>query len=785
MTQPLRAPRPHLTIVRRLLLTPLLVLGLAACASTPKETAQRLTQTPESGAPSSTEAPPTATNGGPEPAEEVELSLEVPVDGDGDGIPDERDQCLTEPETRNGFEDEDGCPDEIPENVQQYAGVIRGVNFGAASGSRSQSRSAQRPVAAPPQVSPPPLLSGERYAYTPERGRVAVAKDPLSTFSIDVDTASYSNVRRYLRSGVLPPADVVRVEEMLNYFRYAYPAPRGARPIGVHTEVGPCPWDRSRRLVQVGLSSRTLARDALPPRNLVFLVDVSGSMSDPDKLPLVKASLSRLVDTLGARDSIALVVYAGAAGVVLPPTTGDKKLTIRRALDRLQAGGSTAGGAGIEQAYALAQERFDPQGANRVILATDGDFNVGPRSDGELVRLIEAKRRTGVHLTVLGFGSGNLNDSMMERLADSGDGSYAYIDSFAEAEKVLFRESQAATVTAAKDVKIQVEWNPAKVAEYRLIGYDNRALEDHEFRDDRKDAGELGHGHQVTALYEIKLRKEGERAPQGDKLRYQGEAPPRAGTPGDELATVGVRYKSPDGAEVDEFSAPIRGLGARTMAGTSEDFRFAAAVADFGLALRGAPGRAAARVKRAGGLARSSLGADVNGDRGGFVALIETWPQVREEVERRAAEARAWEREEAKRAAKQRARDLRAERIALREERAARKRSPAKALAQASVLTPETGPVLARAGELLREFPEIRVEISGHSDAREGRSEAERVALSLARAEAVRECLVVDHGIDPGRLEVRAAGASEPIHTNETAIGRAANRRVEFAVLVQ
>ncbi len=784
MTQPLRTPRSPFTIVRGLLLTPLLVLGLAACASTPKETARQLTQAPESGAAGSAESPSAqAQDPGVEPEEEVEPSFEIPADTDGDGIADLDDQCLTEPETRNGYEDEDGCPDEIPANVQRYTGVIRGVNFGSASG-RSRSRPVARPVAPPSQVSPP-IVSGERYAHTPEHGRVAVADDPLSTFSIDVDTAAYSNVRRYLRSGVLPPAEAVRIEEMLNYFRYAYPSPKGERPIGVHSEVGPCPWDRSRRLVQVGLSSKTLARDAVPPRNLVFLVDVSGSMNETNKLPLVKASLSRLVDTLSARDSIALVVYAGAAGVVLPPTSGDQRLTIRRALDQLSAGGSTAGGAGIELAYALAKERFDPKGANRVILATDGDFNVGPSSDGALVRMIEDKRKSGVHLTVLGFGTGNLNDSMMERLADKGDGSYAYIDDFAEAEKVLFRESQAATVTAAKDVKIQVEWNPAKVAEYRLIGYDNRALEDHEFRDDRKDAGELGQGHQVTALYEIKLRKEGERIPKGNTLRYQDQPLPRSGTPGDELAAVGVRYKSPDGAEVDEFSTAIRGLGARTMAGASEDFRFAAAIADFGQALRGSTKGAGARVKRARGFARGSLGADTNGDRAGFVALLEMWPQVRAEAERRAAEVRAWERKEAKRVAEERARDQRAERLALREERAARKRSPAKALARASVLTPETKSVLARAAEVLREFPSIRIEISGHSDAREGRSDADREALSLARAEAVLESFIVDYGIDRGRFTTRAAGAREPIDTNETAIGRARNRRVEFTTLVQ
>ena len=787
MTQPSRPRRFRSTIVSALLLTPLLALGVTACASTPQETAQRLTQAPESSARLAAEPTPTppgellADVSEDPPAEAAEAAEAAGADADGDRILDHEDQCPTEAETRNGYEDEDGCPDEIPENIQQFTGVIRGVNFGAAGGSTAR-RPEPRTAAPPAQLSLPPV--GERYAHTPEHGRVAVADDPRSTFSIDVDTASYSNIRRHLRSGILPPIDAVRIEEMLNYFRYSYPAPRGERPIGVHAEIGPCPWDRGRRLVQIGLSSRTLARDELPPRKLVFLVDVSGSMNEPNKMPLVKASLSRLVDTLSARDSLAVVVYAGAAGVVLRPTSGDQKLSIRRAIDQLHAGGSTAGGAGIELAYSLAREHFDPKGANRVILATDGDFNVGPRSDGDLIRLIEEKRKSGVHLTVLGFGSGNLNDSMMERLADKGDGYYAYIDDFAEAEKALFREAQAATVTAAKDVKIQVEWNPARVADYRLIGYDNRALEDHEFRDDRKDAGDLGHGHQVTALYEIRLRKQGKGgATGGPKLRYQGEAPLSRVAEGDELLTVGVRYKSPDGADVRELSVPVSGAGAPTMAATSDDFRFAAAVAEFGEALRGAPARAGARVQRAERFARSALGTDAHGERGGLVAMLEAWPQVREEGERRAAEARAWSRREAQLAKKSRADDLRAERLALREEGAARKRSPAKALAKASVLSPESEAVLARAAEVLHEFPEIRLEISGHSDAREGRSDSEREALSQARAEAVRESLVTTHGVDRARLDVRAAGASEPIDTNDTARGRAKNRRVEFTML--
>jgi Ca-activated chloride channel family protein len=658
--------------------------------------------------------------------------------------------------------------------------VIRGANFGASDGAGwrpgSASPSARVEAGAP---------NREAYAHNPDNPYVAVSDDPLSTFAADVDTAAYSNVRRFLSQGRLPPIDAVRVEEMINYFGYDYPAPTGDARFAAHTELSVCPWNPNHYLVRIGVKGKVIAAEEAPPRNLVFLVDVSGSMDEPDKLPLVKASLSRLVDTLRAQDSLAVVVYAGAAGVVLRPTSGDKKLSIRRAIDQLHAGGSTAGGAGIELAYGLARERFDPKGANRVILATDGDFNVGPRSDGELVRLIEDKRKSGVHLTVLGFGSGNLNDSMMERLADKGDGYYAYIDDFAEAEKALFREAQAATVTAAKDVKIQVEWNPAKVADYRLIGYDNRALEDHEFRDDRKDAGDLGRGHQVTALYEVRLRKEGEKGPKGPALRYQEKSPLSHVAEGDELLTVGVRYKSPDGAKVREFAVPVSGPAAPTMAATSDDFRFAAAVAEFGEALRGKPAQADARVKRAQRFARSALGADAHGERGGLVAMLEAWPQIREESERAAAQARAWARKEAQYEKESRAADLRAERLALREERAARKRSPAKALAKASVLSPDAEAVLTRAAEVLHAFPGICIEISGHSDAREGRSDAEREALSKARAEAVRDRLVTTHGIDTSRLNVRVAGASEPIDTNDTARGRAKNRRVEFTILVQ
>ena len=383
----------------------------------------------------------------------------------------------------------------------------------------------------------------DRYARPADNQWARVLAEPLSTFSIDVDTASYSNVRRFLQEGSLPPPDAVRSEELINYFDYAHERPQGADPLAVHAEVAPCPWNPTHKLVQVAVQGQDVPRGAVGPRNLVFLVDVSGSMSEPDKLPLLQQGLHMLVDDLDERDRISMVVYAGASGLVLPPTSGAAKQKIRDAIDHLEAGGGTNGGAGIALAYAQARKHFVAGGVNRVLLASDGDFNVGVTSHDELVGLVEQQRKSGVFLSVLGFGRGNLNDHMMEQIADKGNGNYAYIDSAREARKVLVSQAAGTLVTIAKDVKLQVEWNPAAVSAYRLIGYENRRLAAQDFKDDRKDAGELGSGHTVTGLYEV--IPAGVPAPGGavDPLRFQR---PVVTSAGGELFTVKLRYKRPD-----------------------------------------------------------------------------------------------------------------------------------------------------------------------------------------------------------------------------------------------
>ncbi|MCA9679360.1 MAG: VWA domain-containing protein, partial [Myxococcales bacterium] len=408
--------------------------------------------------------------------------------------------------------------------------------------------------------------SGEGYAHVDENALVAVADAPRSTFAIDVDTASMSNVRRFLEDGQLPPADAVRVEEMINYFDYAYPEPTGDVPFAVVAEAGPSPFHADRRLIHLGLQGRHIADADLPRRNLIFLIDTSGSMTAADKLPLLKQGMSLMVERLTARDRVGIVAYAGSVGVVLPPTTADHKDEILAAIARLESGGSTNGAGGIQTAYQLAREHFDAGGINRVLLATDGDFNVGVSSQDGLVELIEQERDSGVYLTVLGFGTGNLQDAKMEALADHGNGNYGYIDSAAEARKLLVEQAGGTLVTIAKDVKVQVEFDPAQVASYRLIGYENRVMAAEDFRDDAKDAGELGAGHTVTALYEVE--------------------PAAGATAGAPLATLRLRYVPPTGGETRELAAPIVDDGA-TLATTSADFRFAAGVAGFGMLLRG------------------------------------------------------------------------------------------------------------------------------------------------------------------------------------------------------
>lgn len=384
----------------------------------------------------------------------------------------------------------------------------------------------------------------EAYAHNPENNFKTAKSTPLSTFSIDVDAASYSNMRRFINNGENPPIDAVRIEEMVNYFNYNYPQPKDNDPFSITTEMSDCAWNPKHKLIHIGIQGKEIEADNLPSSNLVFLLDVSGSMSSPHKLPLLKKSFSLLIKNLTEKDRVAIVVYAGAAGLVLPSTPGNQKEKILNALNNLNAGGSTAGGAGIKLAYNVATENFIKEGNNRVILATDGDFNIGASSDGEMTRLIEKKRESGVFLTCLGFGMGNYKDSKMETLADKGNGNYAYIDNILEAKKVLVTEMGGTMHTIAKDVKIQVEFNPNKIASYKLIGYENRLLSDADFNDDTKDAGELGSGHTVTALYEVVMQGSSEDIPAIDPLRYQ-EKKEVSNLKSSEVLTVKFRYKAP------------------------------------------------------------------------------------------------------------------------------------------------------------------------------------------------------------------------------------------------
>jgi Ca-activated chloride channel family protein len=463
----------------------------------------------------------------------------------------------------------------------------------------------------------------EAYSHIDENPFLEVARAPLSTFSIDVDTASYSNTRRFLKDGQLPPKDAVRIEELINYFSYDYPQPVGDAPFSVTAEISEAPWNPSHRLVHIGLQGKRIPTENLPPANLVFLLDVSGSMNEPLKLPLVKSAMKMLTEQLTARDRVAMVVYAGSSGLVLPPTSGERKGEILAAVDHLEAGGSTNGGQGIQLAYKLAQENFIKGGVNRVILATDGDFNVGVTSEGDLVRLIEEKRQGGVFLSVLGFGTGNVKDSTMEKLADKGNGNYAYIDSLGEARKVLGEQIGGTLFTIAKDVKIQVEFNPKQVAAYRLIGYENRLLRDQDFNDDTKDAGEIGAGHTVTALYEVVPYGQKFENPGVDPLKYQQPVKPSEMANSNELMTVKLRYKEPDRNESKLVSVGLADSRAR-LDTASENFKFASAVAAFGMLLRDSKYKADASYNKVLELARASVGADPQGYRSEFIQLVET-----------------------------------------------------------------------------------------------------------------------------------------------------------------
>jgi secreted protein with Ig-like and vWFA domain len=471
--------------------------------------------------------------------------------------------------------------------------------------------------------------TGERYDRLMENRVFSTREQPLSTFSIDVDTASYANVRRFLSAGRLPPHDAVRIEEMINYFRYEYPQPEGDRPFSVTVEAAECPWSKGRRLVRIGLQGRDIDRRERPAGNLVFLVDVSGSMSAANKLPLVKQALAMLVEELTENDSVAIVTYAGDAGLKLAATSGDQKQKIRAAIESLSPGGSTHGSAGINVAYEQAAERFIDGGVNRVILATDGDLNVGVTSDAALVDLIRQKAAGGTFLTVLGFGDGNLQDAKMEKIADNGNGVYAYIDGAREARKVLVEQLTGSTITIAKDVKIQVEFNPAQVASYRLLGYENRVMAAEDFRNDRKDAGEIGAGHSVTALYEITLAGDsGEGSTGAEPLKYQPSQPKPAleavlvdGETSRELLTVKLRWKKPEGdaSTLDEVPLVDRG-GAFEQA--SADLQFAGAVAAFGMVLRNSEYKGEATLPLVAKIAAGALGPDRGGYRAEFLDLV-------------------------------------------------------------------------------------------------------------------------------------------------------------------
>ena len=459
----------------------------------------------------------------------------------------------------------------------------------------------------------------EAYDRIEDNPFVAVAEDPRSTFSIDVDTASYANLRRFLLMKELPPKDAIRIEEMINYFTYDYAPPYGADPVAIHVEVAPAPWKTEHRLVRVGLKAQKIERHSRS--NLVFLLDVSGSMDQPAKLPLVKSAMKLLVDQLGENDSLAIVVYAGSSGLVLPATSGSDKEVIVQALEQLKAGGSTNGGDGIRLAYDTATRNFIPGALNRVILATDGDFNVGVTNQGDLTRLIEEKAKSQIFLSVLGFGMGNYKDSNLEKLADRGNGNYAYVDSLKEARRVLVEQMGSTLVTIAKDVKIQIEFNPAQVTAYRLIGYENRMLEHQDFNDDNKDAGDMGAGHTVTAFFELVPRGVPIDLPGVDPLKYQQPAQRAGAARASELLSLKLRYKEPE-SQTSRLMERAVLHRARKGVIASEDFRFASAVAAFGMILRDSPYKGHATIDSALRLAEQSQGEDPGGYRREFLNLV-------------------------------------------------------------------------------------------------------------------------------------------------------------------
>lgn len=543
-------------------------------------------------------------------------------DTDGDGILDKDDACPTVP----GLPEYNGCPkpksvtaSEIsysPRNSYalgrsyQFQGKVYNNHVGTKKGKKKVARKGD--------------YSNEEYDALVENPFELTKNQPLSTFSIDTDNASYSNLRRMIEYGEVYK-NAVRVEEMINYFKYDYPQPKNNQPFSISTELGKNPWNPNHQLLKIGLKGKNIPMNNLPPSNIVFLIDTSGSMAAENKLPLLKSSLKILLDQLRPIDKVAMVVYAGSAGVVLPPTSVSEKGKIIESLDRLEAGGSTAGGAGIELAYKLAEENFIKNGNNRVILATDGDFNVGVSSKGDLESLIEEKRKSGIFLTCLGYGMGNYKDSKMETLADKGNGNYAYIDNLQEAKKFLGREFAGNIYTIAKDVKIQIEFNPKFVKSYRLIGYENRKLRNEDFTNDKIDAGELGSGHTVTALYEIiPANVNSKFLPKQNKLKYTSNSVSQKF--GNELGTVKFRYKKPQGTKSAEIVHVIKNNAIQK---ESNDFKFASSVAWFGLVLRDSDLITKKNLSEIEKIAKESKGEDKEGYRKGFVKMVQDYKKIK------------------------------------------------------------------------------------------------------------------------------------------------------------
>ncbi len=540
------------------------------------------------------------------------------------------DQHAVSAATENAAGDKRSEPTRQKDKLSVAGGITHDKSLDRAAASPAEKKMmnlgearAMYPAPAAPMLAMPYMQQAreerEQYGTIVENPIKLVAEAPVSTFSIDVDTGSYSNVRRLLNEGRLPPADAVRVEEMINYFPYAYALPKDNAPFAVHTEMAPAPWNVNHTLLRIGIKGQDIAKTSLPPSNLVFLVDVSGSMGSPERLPLLKSALKFLVNQLRAQDRVSLVTYASGTQVVLEPTSGSQKTKIIAALDNLRAGGSTSGAAGIMLAYSMAEQSYIKGGINRIFLATDGDFNVGVTNFDELKNMAEEKRKSGVSLSTLGFGVGNYNEKLMEQLADAGNGNYSYIDTLNEGQKVLVDEMTSTLATIAKDVKIQIEFNPDVVSEYRLVGYENRMLKREDFNNDKVDAGEVGAGHTVTAIYELTLKG---KTGSVDALRYGSEKASTTSKTG-ELAFLRLRYKAPDGDVSKLIEWPLQRQDIKPSFGqASTEFRFATAVAAFGQQLRGGKHIGEMSYDDIAKIAAEARGTDAYGYRGEFLRLV-------------------------------------------------------------------------------------------------------------------------------------------------------------------